>query len=102
MTWFDVTCKLVSGGRRRMNVPQCDGACPTAIRCSLSDIGSARMERALRDGADVLEAADRLKNMFRPTYPMRSAHFTSVLFASVCTGMAAGCSPSRRNMYRRS
>ena len=66
---------------------------------TFSDISaSARMERALRDRADALEAADRLKNMFlsNVSYEIRTP-LTSVLgFAeSLQMGIAGQLSPKQ-------
>ena len=62
---------------------------------------SARMERALRDRADALEAADRLKNMFlsNVSYEIRTP-LTNVLgFAEgLQMGIAGPLTPSSRNM----
>ena len=70
---------------------------------TFSDISdSARMERALRDRADALEAADRLKNMFlsNVSYEIRTP-LTSVL--GFAEGLQIGhrrrrLRPSSRNM----
>ncbi len=71
---------------------------------TFSDISaSARMERALRDRADALEAADRLKNMFMSnvSYEIRTP-LTSVLgFAeSLQLGIAGPLSPKQQEYIR--
>ena len=71
---------------------------------TFSDISnSARMERALRDRADALEAADRLKNMFlsNVSYEIRTP-LTSVLgFAEgLQMGLAGPLTPKQQDYVR--
>lgn len=71
---------------------------------TFSDVSdSARMERALRDRADALEAADRLKNMFlsNVSYEIRTP-LTSVLgFAEgLQMGLAGPLSPKQQDYVR--
>ena len=103
MTRLDVARKPVSGkqtaGERTLQyatVPLPDGN----TLLTFSDISaSARMERALRDRADALEAADRLKNMFlsNVSYEIRTP-LTSVLgFAeSLYMGFAGELQPKQK------
>jgi signal transduction histidine kinase len=90
--------KLTTGERvlQYATVPLPDGN----TLLTFSDISaSARMERALRDRADALEAADRLKNMFlsNVSYEIRTP-LTSVLgFAeSLQMGIAGPLSPKQQ------
>jgi signal transduction histidine kinase len=103
VTRLDVARKPVGGkltaGERTLQyatVPLPDGN----TLLTFSDISaSARMERALRDRADALEAADRLKNMFlsNVSYEIRTP-LTSVLgFAeSLDLGIAGELSPKQK------
>jgi len=90
--------KLIAGERtlQYATVPLPDGN----TLLTFSDISaSARMERALRDRADALEAADRLKNMFlsNVSYEIRTP-LTSVLgFAeSLSLGIAGALTPKQQ------
>lgn len=92
--------KLIAGERtlQYATVPLPDGN----TLLTFSDISaSARMERALRDRADALEAADRLKNMFlsNVSYEIRTP-LTSVLgFAESLYLGIAGALTAKQQEY---